>query len=101
VLAPPVELGHISGAALSKKVSHTKRGEPFYPGKAIGQTPYCRIIEMIVVIVGDKREVDRRKILKNNAGGNEPMRTRKRNRRGTVRPDRVGKDIHTATLNKE
>lgn len=53
------------------------------------------------MIVADKDHVDRRQMIECDAGRSASSRTRKRQRAGALRPDRIEEDIQAGDLNKE
>ena len=55
---------------------------------------------MVVMIVADDDEVDARQILEADAGGAHPANADEGERRGIVRPDRVGQDVDAVDLHQ-
>ena len=60
-----------------------------------------RQVEMVVMIVADEDEVDRRQILEAHAGRAHAIGAERRKGRGDVAPDRVGEDVEALGLNED
>ncbi|MCY1295228.1 hypothetical protein D9M70_445580 [compost metagenome] len=56
---------------------------------------------MVVVVVGDEHDVDRRQIVKLDAGGVVALRSGKGERAGATRPDGVGENVHAVHLDEQ
>ncbi len=62
------------------------------------QPPKRRHIEMIVMVVADQNQIDRRKVLESNARWAMPSRSGKWEWRDALRPDRIGQDVDSIEL---
>lgn len=58
-------------------------------------------IQMVVVIVADQYDVDRRQVFKTNPGCAMPARTCELHRTGAIAPDRICDDIEFADLQQD
>src|SRR5687768_413016 len=98
---PPVELIHVTGSAIPQEASNAKRRKPSHTGKTLDQPTHRRIVEMVVVIMGDESDINRREIVETHRRRHQPARARKCNRRYAVGPYRIGEDVHPATLQQK
>lgn len=101
VTIPPIELGYITRSTASQKCSDAQWGEPLHRGKSVDQAPDCAVIEMIVVVVRNKRDVDWRKLLELYCGRNETVGADERNRRGASGPHRIGQNVEAIALQEK
>src|SRR5205807_42120 len=60
----------------------------------------CRHVHVVVMIVADQDEIDRRQILEANPRRTMPPRTNERNRRNALRPNRISEDVDAVHLNE-
>ena len=92
---PPVELGRIDAVSPHQGAVAERRED-----RRACQASERRDVEMIVVIVADEHEIDRRKIFEADAGRPVSLRTDRADRRRALGPDRIGEDVHAVDLNQ-
>lgn len=95
---PPVEL-MIGGDTYALEFGTKPEGHNEH--RVAGQPLDRRLVEVVVVVVGQKHHIDRRQILESDTSLNVAAGTEKRQRRYTVAPDGIGKDVQTAKLDEE
>ena len=69
--------------------------------KTLVQLAHRCFVEMVVVIVGNQYQVDRRHFRHRQGGWREPSRPDQPERAGTVRQHRVGQYVQTPMLEQE
>ena len=75
----------------------TERGDKTGPITLL-QTPQGRQVEVIIMIVADQDDIDRRQVLPGYPRGMDPPRPKPGKGAGPLRPDRVGEDIEPLGL---
>jgi hypothetical protein len=60
-----------------------------------------RDVQVVVVIVRDQHDVDRRQILERQAGPRDPARAGERQRARALRPVGIGQDVHAVELEQQ
>ena len=97
---PPVELVDV---ARSPSDEHGPVGERHEdPGAVLGrETIERRDVQVIVVVMADERDVDRRKLLPCQTRGVDALRSREGDRARALRPDRIGQDVQPVHLDED
>ena len=67
---------------------------------ALPEAAQRRQVHMVVMIVADEDEVDPRQVLEADAGRAHPARADEGERRGALRPDRIGEDVEALGLDE-
>ncbi len=93
---PPIQLGHESSTAARQEPADPERYEPLHRREALYQPPYGTVVEMIVVVVRNEGSVNERQAFERHCGRYHPTRAGKGERRRTLRPDRIGKNVHAS-----
>src|SRR5436190_18207231 len=92
---PPVELCRDDAVTPHERAVAERREDP-RPLEALERGD----VEVIVVIVADQHEVDRRKVFEANAGRAVAVRAGERDGRCAVRPDRISKNVDAVELDE-
>ena len=98
---PPVQLDDIGEAALANQPAIAQTCDHLGQREALGQLAQAEQVEVVVVVVADQNQVNRRQLVEAQAGRVITLRADKFERAGAFAPQRVGEDVQAVLLDQQ
>src|SRR5919197_3747297 len=96
---PPIEFRNVADSAGVKQRTIPEAGYEARP--VLGAQPGERLdVQMVVMVMADEHEIDRRQVFEPQSGRSMPLRAGPGDRAGALGPDGIGEDVEAPGLNE-